>query len=266
MSFGDRLVLALYFGHAQYVPWGREAALRLLDVAVARGRLSPAGLSDTSLVLLLALLPSNSPHRPAVEGLVTSRGLHQNPAELARLSQAAPARLAELVAIQGASGRPLRDAALGALLAPNGLLLVENLRLYLARRFLINPNDPELDSLVTTLINQATERFARIPPGTVDYLGWLYRVVQWETRPGVDLPGLSPPALGPDWYQALPADEQHFINAYLDLDDRPADLLHLHFSALLNVQQIVEALHEGPQPPTAEAVVRRLEECWNVVL
>ena len=38
MSFWDRFVLALYFGLAQHLPVGRDAALRILDRALAPGR------------------------------------------------------------------------------------------------------------------------------------------------------------------------------------------------------------------------------------
>ncbi len=40
MPFWDRFVLALYFGLAQHLPVGRDAALRILDRAIDRGRLA----------------------------------------------------------------------------------------------------------------------------------------------------------------------------------------------------------------------------------
>ena len=76
MSFWDRFVLALYFGLAQDLPTGRDAALRILDIALTRGGLPVCALSDTSVLLLLALLPRWSPHRPGVVALAFSRRLH----------------------------------------------------------------------------------------------------------------------------------------------------------------------------------------------
>jgi hypothetical protein len=243
MSFWDRFIWALYFGLAQHLPVGRDAALRILDLAVARGRLALPGLNHTSLLLLLALLPDDSPHREDVVTLALSAGVDQHPVRISHLLQAAvPHRLNEFVEIYRLSGPDLRAVALHALLAPNELGLLEDLALYLARRFLINPTNPDLLALVTGLIAEATQRYARIPLGTVDYLTWLYRVVGWRTQPGEPLPDISPPSLEPAWFQVLTEAEQRFVEVCANvLEETAKDLLCLHFYALLTVEQIVAA-------------------------
>ena len=165
MSYWDRFILALYFGLAQPLPAGRDASLRILDWAISRGRLSFSSLNHTSLLLLLAMLPENSPHRPAVVSLAVSHGLGHNPIQFSQLVQtAAPPRLNEVVELYRNAAGPnlhdvaLRGAALNALAAPNELGLFENLTLYLARRFLINPTNSDLRVLVTSLIAEATQR------------------------------------------------------------------------------------------------------------
>src|SRR6516162_3580853 len=98
MAFWDRFVLTLCFGLGTHLPKGRDAARRILERALGRRRLTLATLNDTSLLLLLALLPQASPQRPAVTGLATSRRLERQPATAAHLLQAAvPPRLSELV-------------------------------------------------------------------------------------------------------------------------------------------------------------------------
>ena len=100
MPFWDRFILALYFGLAWHLPVGRDAALRTLDRAIARGRLTLAHLNDTSLLLLLALLPAASPHRPAIANLAALRGLDAAHALLIQLLHAAaPPRLTEVVEV-----------------------------------------------------------------------------------------------------------------------------------------------------------------------
>jgi hypothetical protein len=100
MPVWDRFILALYLGLSQHRPVGRPAAPRVRDRAIARGRLSLASVNDTSLLLLLALLPEASPHRPARAAL---RGPPQGPARLIQpLHSAAPPRLTDLVEL----GRP----------------------------------------------------------------------------------------------------------------------------------------------------------------
>jgi hypothetical protein len=166
MPFWDRFVLALYFGLAQHLPQGRDATLRVLDRAIARERLSLAALSDTSLLLLLALLPATSPHRPAVEGLVTDRDLLQDPAHLIQLLQAVIRRRAtELIEIARAPVPAVRQIVISALAAPAELGLIEELCLYLGRLHLLNPASPQMHNIATGLLARATRRYLGIPAG-----------------------------------------------------------------------------------------------------
>jgi hypothetical protein len=267
VAFWDRFVLALYFGLAQRLPAGRGAALRILD-AIARGRLSLSSLNDTSLVLLLALLPEGSPHRREVVSRLGPPRLTLAPPQLISvLRNVAPPRLAELVEIARPPGPQVRAAALNALMATN-LGLIEGLALYLCRLFLFDPSHPALRNLVARLIVEATQRYVRIPLGTMDYLTWGYRVVRVRTRsPEMPLPSGFPPGPRPAWFMALSPEEQRFIDDCLHYLPEPAvDLLYLHFYALLNVEQIVGALHLVRPHGAADAVVRRLEESWGVIL
>jgi hypothetical protein len=270
MSFWDRFVLVLYFGLAWHLPVGRDAALRILDIALSRGRLSLAGLNDTSLLLLLALLPDTSPHRQPVQSLVASRQLHVQPAQIIQLLQAAaPPRLADVVELGRAPGtHPGTVAFLQALLVPNRLGVIENLRLYLARLNLLDPNSPPVRSLVTSLVGAGSQRYVGIPLGTVDYLACLYREVRLQTRaPGQPLPSGFPPGTRPAWFQALSPDEQRFLDTcMLHLPEQAVDLVYLHYYARLSVDQIVGALRLVNPAGAADAVARRLEQAWNVIL
>src|SRR5438067_1319343 len=57
MSFWDRFVLRVYLGLGGTLPAGRDAVGRLFDLALTRGDLNPAGLSDTSVLILLPPAP-----------------------------------------------------------------------------------------------------------------------------------------------------------------------------------------------------------------
>jgi hypothetical protein len=269
MPFWDRFVLALYFGLAQHLPLGRDAALRILERAIARRRLALAALSDTSLLLLLALFPATSPHRPAVEGLVTDRGLLQDPAHLIqRLQAVIRRRTTELTEIARAPAPAVRQVVITALVEPAQLGLIEELCLYLGRLHLLDPASPELRNIAAGLLPRATRRYLGIPPGTVDFVGWVYRVARAETRsPEEPLPSDFPPGPPPGWFQGLEPDEQRFIDpGLLHLPEEAVDLLCLHFYAGLTVEQIVGALRLLQRRGAADAVVCRLEESWLVLL
>jgi hypothetical protein len=270
MPFWDRFVLALYFGLAQHLPVGRDAALRILDEAIARERLSLSGLNDTSLLLLLALLPELSPHRPTVVNLGASRGLHVNPVHLIQLLQAAPPpRLIEIVELGRVPGPHVGTVAfLQAILAPNRLGVVENLCLYLGRLYLLDPNRGPVRSLTLNLIGEATQQYLQHPLGEVDYLSFVYGYARVQALSlEVPLPTVFPPGPRPGWFQGLAQEEQQFIDACLrDLSEPCLDLLYLNFYARLTVEQIADALHSESQQSDADAVASRLEECWSTIL
>jgi hypothetical protein len=155
---------------------------------------------------------------------------------------------------------------LNALVTPGQAGLIEDVCLYLGRLHLLDPGAPQLRNLAAGLIAEATRRCARIPPGTVDYRGWAFRVVRWRTRsPEQPLPGVVP--AGAAWFGALDSEERRFLDACLLYLPEPAvDLLYLHCYARLSVEQIVAALQLLQPRSAGDAVVRRIEECWAVVL
>lgn len=264
MSFWDRLVWALYFGLDQHAPAGRLAALRIVEMALSRQAFL-ATLGNGSLLLLLALLPLSSPHRVAVVALAQARQLFDPAVRLAIGRAAAPLRLTEVVESYRPQAQDTRNAAMAALLEPGHLLLYENLHLFLARRFLIDPDNPDLRLLLGWVISRATSRYARIPIGTVEYLCYLYRVVFWHTGPNATLPAMSPPSLNPGWYVNLQAEERHLIRAAIGWPEETQELFYLHFCALLTVEQIGCVLDlVGPGDP--DAIIHDLEQCWDAVL
>jgi len=259
----------LHFGLATNLPPGRDAALRILDRALARNRLSLANLNNTSLLLLLALLPGTSAHRPAVAALVAARGLQQVPDEVVRLLQSVvPPRLDELVEISRPPGPHLRQLALSALYLPEPVGLLDDLCLYLGRLQLIDPARPPFRNLASGLIAEATSRYSRIPIGTVDYRAWLYRVVRLRTQPPANaLPIALPPGPQSAWFGTLTAEEQQFLDTcWRDLPEPALDMLYLHFYARLSVEQISGALQLRQPDRALDAIVRRLEESWDLVL
>jgi hypothetical protein len=212
MPFWDRFVLALYFGLAQHLPAGRDAALRILDRAIERERLSLFCLNDTSLLLLLALLPETSPHRATAAGLVVAHQPHLGPVQvLQRLRAARPARVVDLVEMSRSPGWQLRQLVLDALCAPDQLGLIENLCLYLGRYYLLDPARLELRGLASGLIAEGTRQYYAAPLGAADYEALLYRRVYCQTTSPAQPPPTAIPACPPDWFVALDPEEQQFL-------------------------------------------------------
>lgn len=264
MSFWDRFVWAVYFGLGQRAPTGREAAVRIVEMALSRQSFL-AGLSDGSLLLLLALLPGTSPYRAAVAALAQARQLLDAPRLLAASRDVGPRRLTEIVESYRPPAQDTRNAAMASLIEPGHLLLYENLHLYLARRFLIAPDNTDLLALVENLISEATDRYVGIPFETVDYLCYLYRVARHHTGPTASLPAMSPPSLNPAWYVNLPAEERHLIRAVVGWPEETQELFYLHFGALLPVEQIGCVL-DLQSPGDLDAILVDLERCWGAVL
>jgi hypothetical protein len=266
--FWDRFVLALYFGLAQHLPVGRNTALRIFDRAVAQGRLTLSALNDTSLLLLLALAPTSSPHRQTVLGLATSRALLTNSIGLIQhLRDAALPRLNDILEISRAPDWQIRQLVFDALCEPNQLGLVEDVCLYLSRHYLLDASGLQLRNLAIGLVGQAARRYVRIPLGTIDFQASLYQLVRQQAlSPPQPPPTVFPPGPRPGWFVGLDAGEQHLIDTcllYLSLQD--VDVLYLSVYARLTVAQMTVALNRPP-PGAGDAIVHQLEACWNAVL
>ncbi len=173
MTFWDRFIWALSFGLAQHLPVGQASARRILDMAIDQGWLTLGGvnctpLNDASLLLLLALLPDDSPHRPQVENRVTAIECGRDPAFLIALLQTvAPPRLTEVLEIYRSSEDHLRALAFNAVLVANSCWVPSNLRLYLSRRFLSDPESQILLDCVGDLLGKMPDIMPRSIRGRI---------------------------------------------------------------------------------------------------
>lgn len=268
MGFWDRFVRAMWFGLAADPGNDGGAAVRTVDRAFARGRLRPPDLDDVSLYQLSALLPAGSSHGPAVLAVARARGLHLRTDAPDRLRAAAPPRLDDFLELgrHGTSFRPLIQIALRQ---PVAVELLEAASLFYGRMWLTEPAGPPNWPGMSGLLDEAVRRYLRIPAGTYDFSAYLFRRVRWYSHlVGVAFPCLIPPG-PPPGLADLGADERQFLDAVsLDLDQRSQEVLYLHFYGRLTARQIVATfwLERPRQQGLVEAVVRRLEAAWEVVL
>lgn len=264
MGFWDRFVWAVYFGLARHAPSGRPAAARVAQTALSRQAFAPS-LGDASLAMLLALLPAGSAARALVTAEARSRGVLDPARLLAAALAATPRRVEEVVECFRPPDAETRNAALAALLEPGGLLLFENLHLFLARRFLIDPGNASLPPFVARLIARGIRNYAHIPYGTVDSIGYLYRYVCRSTGPGASLPAISPPALGPVWFANLTAPERRLVLGAMNWGEETQEAFFLHYCGLLCVERIAFVM-DGQGAYDVDSLVAGLEACWEDVL
>ena len=158
-------------------------------------------------------------------------------------------------------------AFLQAIIAPSRLRVLENLRLYLGRLQLIDPDSARVRREATVSLGDASTRYVQIPLGTVDYLAYCYRIARRLPRtPPTSPVNVFPFSPQPAWFEVLSADEQRFIISCQEPFVEPAaDVMYMHFYARLNVEQIVAAA-QIPDPQRGDTIVRRLEDCWDVIL
>jgi hypothetical protein len=170
--------------------------------------------------------------------------------------------LLELARPRGTGGRIL----LGVLADVPESEVFRNLSEFLGRLFLRDPVDQQAQAL--RLLVRGTRLYLDIPAGTVDYLGRLYRHVLLNIRPAEEpLPAVLPGDPRPPWFSALEQAEQQFIeHALAWLSEPDVVLLYLQMYGRLTAAQIAAAFHEHGRLWTPDRVIRRLEQCWGVVL
>jgi hypothetical protein len=264
MNFWDRFVRAIVLGLAVEPIDGHGAARRIVGRAFTRRRLTPAALDETSLLLLLALLAETSPHLAAVRAEALARQLHLEAGAPQLLRAAAQPRIEELIELGRAPGPQFRNLVVTSLWELGDCGVIERVCLYLGRLWHGDPDGRPLRVITRGLVAEATRLFAAVPPGTYDFLGYLFCRVRARTQ-APDTPFHI--ILGPHGHRPQEPDELRFVEAcMLDLIEPAVDVLYLHLYAGLTVGQIIQSLRLFHHHGAREAIVRRLEESWEIVL
>jgi hypothetical protein len=256
--FWDLVLRRLHSTFGDALPHGPVAAFRLLALAGQRQRLQPAALHDLSILLLVLTCPPNSDLRARADREFLRRGLHL-PAARTRVAGAvravAPARTAELLALLQRGTPHQRGLAAEFLLHAFGPRLASFLG-----RLLLTDAAAQRTPAVRAVV-QVLGRFARLPPGAVDFPCYLYRRVLGQLTPGA-LP-TELPAAGPS---DLAEDERPFLAACLSrLGGAERVGLYLSLYTGLSARQIACVL-SAVRPWTEDRAVQRLAACWEAVL
>jgi hypothetical protein len=267
MTFWDRFVFWVYLGMRDTLPAGRDGAARILNLACARGRLTPAALNDLSLLLSLACCPTDSPAWAAARQEAERRQLAARPHALwPALRRINPPPLTDLLEVGRPSESLLRTLIFRALIEGGEGEVLANLCQFLGRLYLADPAGQRPQAV--RLIIQALPRYYHIPLGTVNFSCRLYASVLLSLRLDTDpLPSAFAPGPRPAWFTALHPDEQWFTCRCLDsLSEPDLMLLYLQCYARLTVGQIARVWQHANRTWTPDRIALELERCWDVIL